>query len=77
MPWNASPCSLSEGRTLVLSNRYFTRRSEARSMRSIPFPQEVDPKRVLSNVVNEAIIHTEENEVVYLTRITDISKQYK
>src|SRR5687767_8285823 len=37
IPWQPTPCSLSAGRAVVLGNRYFTRRSEALQMKSLPF----------------------------------------
>lgn len=75
--WQPPPSTLDSGRSLILSNRYFTRRSEAKTMKSVPFSPKVDPKGYLADVLSTQLIHTQENEVQYLTRVSDMGKQYK
>jgi hypothetical protein len=40
---------------------------------SIPFNEEIDPKRALANLANEHCFHKADNEVVYYHFIPDAS----
>ncbi|TFK66984.1 hypothetical protein BDN72DRAFT_899338 [Pluteus cervinus] len=75
--WSSMPCTVSSGRTISLSNRYFTLRSEAPSSLSIPFPEEVDPLRLLSKLVTPLMIHTSDNEVAYFERFVNAESEIK
>ncbi|TFK62686.1 hypothetical protein BDN72DRAFT_776821, partial [Pluteus cervinus] len=76
-PWVLPPCSESPGRTITFSNRYFTRRNEAPTLRSIPFPLVVDPKSILANLVDGTMFHSEDNEVSYYERYQEEDKSLK
>ncbi|TFK58156.1 hypothetical protein BDN72DRAFT_721604, partial [Pluteus cervinus] len=77
MPLQSSPSSFGSGSSLVLSNRYFTRRSEGPQMKSIPFPSTVDPRKILTRHLSSSLIHTEENDVQYFVRHSDMGKNHK
>ncbi|TFK62338.1 hypothetical protein BDN72DRAFT_777190 [Pluteus cervinus] len=62
---------------LTLSNRFFTQRSEAGQMQSVPFERNVDPKNILMHVLSPSLIHTAENEVQYFARQSDLGKIFK
>ncbi|TFK60848.1 hypothetical protein BDN72DRAFT_720845, partial [Pluteus cervinus] len=67
-PWSDMNCTLSEGRTLTFSNRFFTRRSEAPTLRPTPIPDEVDPKGLLKRLAMGPLFHSRDNEVQYYRR---------
>ncbi|TFK58622.1 hypothetical protein BDN72DRAFT_906570 [Pluteus cervinus] len=71
LPWNDLHCTITPGRTLTFSNRYFTRRKEAPTMRAIPFAVEVDPKGLLSQLITGHLFHSIDNQVSYYTRYKD------
>ncbi|TFK60399.1 hypothetical protein BDN72DRAFT_722105, partial [Pluteus cervinus] len=73
-PWQPVASAWTTGRGLVLTNRYFTRRSEANTMPSIPFSEGIDPRGILKKMLNNKMIHTEENEVKYYTRYADMAR---
>lgn len=75
--WQPPACSMSAGHNLVLTNRYFTKQSEAANMTSTLFPSNVDPKQILSRMTGSQLIHTEENQVKYYTRYGDLGGPYK
>ena len=77
MPLQNTPSSFGLGSTFVLSNRYFTRRSEGPQMKSTPFPSTVDPRKILTRHLSSSLIHTEENDVQYFVRHSDMGKNYK
>ncbi|TFK62989.1 hypothetical protein BDN72DRAFT_902770 [Pluteus cervinus] len=68
LPWPELKCTISEGRTLTLGNRYFTRRSEAPTLQPIPFEPYVDPNRILAGCVNARLFHSADNTVNYYRR---------
>ncbi|TFK62065.1 hypothetical protein BDN72DRAFT_777568, partial [Pluteus cervinus] len=70
-------CSFLSGTSLTFSNRFFTKRSEGGQMISIPFSPNVDPKNVLTHMLNPLMIHTEENEVKYFVRQSDLGRNFK
>ncbi|TFK57877.1 hypothetical protein BDN72DRAFT_730887, partial [Pluteus cervinus] len=76
-PWQPVASAWTTGRGLVLTNRYFTRRSEANTMPSVPFSEGIDPRGILKKMLNSRIIHTEENEVRYYTRYADMGNNFK
>ncbi|TFK63284.1 hypothetical protein BDN72DRAFT_776071, partial [Pluteus cervinus] len=71
LSWPELKCVISEGRTLTLGNRYFTRRSEAPTLQPIPFELCVDPNRVLAGCVNAHLFHSADNTVNYYRRYKD------
>ncbi|TFK59185.1 hypothetical protein BDN72DRAFT_906086 [Pluteus cervinus] len=71
LPWNDLHCTITTGRTLTFSNRYFTRRNEAPTLRAIPFTEEVDPKGLLTKLITGHLFHCSDNEVSYYTRYKD------
>ncbi|TFK61187.1 hypothetical protein BDN72DRAFT_904311 [Pluteus cervinus] len=75
LPWGAMNCTITDGRTLTFSNRYFTRRQEAPTIRAIPFTYDVDPKRLLTQLVTGHLFHSSDNEVSYYTRYKDEDHQ--
>ncbi|TFK73100.1 hypothetical protein BDN72DRAFT_762188, partial [Pluteus cervinus] len=77
LPWFCPPCASSSGRTISFSNRYFTRRNEAPTLKAIPFSIPVDPKRILTNLVNGTIFHAEDNEVNYYERYKEEDNSLK
>ncbi|TFK61819.1 hypothetical protein BDN72DRAFT_903764 [Pluteus cervinus] len=68
LTWPELKCVISEGRTLTLGNRYFTRRSEAPTLQPIPFELCVDPNRILAGCVNAHLFHSADNTVNYYQR---------
>lgn len=72
-----SPSCITADRSLVLSNRYFTKKSEGPQMRDSPFPNNVDPVGILARNLGNGLIHTEENDVTYLRRASDMLGQHK
>ncbi|TFK59324.1 hypothetical protein BDN72DRAFT_905959 [Pluteus cervinus] len=46
-------------------------------MKAIPFSSVVDPKKYLTRMLSSTLIHTEENEVQYFARYSDMARQYK
>ncbi|TFK59464.1 hypothetical protein BDN72DRAFT_780707, partial [Pluteus cervinus] len=76
-PWQPPLTSMTNTRGLLLSNRHFTRRTEGTQMEAIPFPTSVDPKGILANFVTPSLIHTEENEVKYFIRVSDMARNYQ
>ncbi|TFK58007.1 hypothetical protein BDN72DRAFT_782633, partial [Pluteus cervinus] len=77
MPLQCNPSSWGLGKSLVLSNRYFTKRSEGPQMKSIPFPAAVDPRKILTKYLTSTLIHTEENDVQYYVRHSDLGRNHK
>ncbi|TFK60499.1 hypothetical protein BDN72DRAFT_779335, partial [Pluteus cervinus] len=75
MPWQAG-ASVFGGGTLTFSNRHFTKKSEAGQMQSAPFPSNVDPKKILTKMLNSSLIHTAENNVQYVVRHSDLDPQH-
>ncbi|TFK58566.1 hypothetical protein BDN72DRAFT_781927 [Pluteus cervinus] len=71
LPWPELKCIISEGRTLTLGNRYFTRRSEAPTLQPIPFERYVDPNRILAGCTNAQLFHSADNTVNYYRRYKD------
>ncbi|TFK59782.1 hypothetical protein BDN72DRAFT_864879 [Pluteus cervinus] len=65
------------GTNLTFSNRFFTKRSEAGQLGSVPFERSVDPKNVLAQMLNSTLIHTEENQVKYYIRQHDMGNIFK
>jgi hypothetical protein len=53
-----------------LTNRYFTtrRESDSQTEQAIEFPTEVDPQGILTGLVSDQFVHTEQNEVKYYNR---------
>ncbi|TFK59963.1 hypothetical protein BDN72DRAFT_724233, partial [Pluteus cervinus] len=72
MPLQSNSSNWGLGRSLVLSNRYFTKRSEGPQMKSVPFPAAVDPRKILTRYLTSSLIHTEENDVQYFVLLTVI-----
>ncbi|TFK59720.1 hypothetical protein BDN72DRAFT_905595 [Pluteus cervinus] len=77
MPWQAGTSTLGDGGSITLSNRYFTKRSEGQQMQSVPFAANVDPKKILTRMLNSSLIHTEENDVQYFMRYGDLGRNFK
>ncbi|TFK72349.1 hypothetical protein BDN72DRAFT_763485 [Pluteus cervinus] len=75
--WEPPASSWTSNLGLSMSNRYFTRAKEAGHMPSVPFPADVDPKGVLNAILDDELIHTEENDVKYYTRHTDLGNKPK
>ncbi|TFK64426.1 hypothetical protein BDN72DRAFT_774634, partial [Pluteus cervinus] len=75
LPWTDMNCTITEGRTLTFSNRYFTRRNEAPTLRALPFTNEVDPKHLLTQLVTGHLFHSADNEVSYYKRYQDEEKK--
>ncbi|TFK58137.1 hypothetical protein BDN72DRAFT_782474, partial [Pluteus cervinus] len=77
MPWQAGTSTLGDGGSFTLSNRYFTKRSEGQQMQSVPFPVNVDPKKILTRMLTSSLIHTEENDTQYFVRHGDLGRNFK
>ncbi|TFK59336.1 hypothetical protein BDN72DRAFT_905949 [Pluteus cervinus] len=77
MPWQAGVSAFGGAGTLTLSNRYFTKKSEAGQMQGVPFPSNVDPKKILTKMLNPSLIHTAENNVQYVIRHSDLGRNFQ
>ncbi|TFK59341.1 hypothetical protein BDN72DRAFT_780871 [Pluteus cervinus] len=72
LPLPTVESSVGVGESLTFSNRYFTKRSEGPHMKTVPFSSVVDPKKFFTRMLSSTLIHTEENEVQYFTRYSDL-----
>jgi len=77
VPWLPGPCSLSSGRTMSFTNRFFTKRTEALTLKAIPFSYQVDPKGFLNRMTSKDLFHAQENQVQYLKRVEDMEAGYR
>ncbi|TFK60824.1 hypothetical protein BDN72DRAFT_778922 [Pluteus cervinus] len=75
--WQPATTGWTSGRGLTLTNRYFTNRSEGSGMQNVPFSTDVDPKGVLTKMLNNKLIHTKENEVKHYTRYSDLGNNFR
>ena len=51
--------------SIDVSNQYFTLRKHALQDRQVSFSPVIDPVNILSEVMGEEFVHTEDNEVEY------------
>ncbi|TFK60330.1 hypothetical protein BDN72DRAFT_905057 [Pluteus cervinus] len=77
LPLPTAESCIGIGGSLTFSNRHFTKRAEGPHMKAIPFSSLVDPKKYLTRMLSSTLIHTEENEVQYFTRYSDMGQNYK
>jgi hypothetical protein len=63
--------------SIDLSNRYFTPTREAPLSDHVPFSHKVDPRGILGALMGNRFIHTEENEVKYFVRETDMGGNFR
>jgi len=68
---NAIVGQLEEFPALYTSNRYFTPRKDARTVKELAFHSDVDPYGNLSRLLGPMHIHIEENTVSYYERVGD------
>ncbi|TFK62689.1 hypothetical protein BDN72DRAFT_776823 [Pluteus cervinus] len=77
LPLPTAESCIGIGGSLTFSNRHFTKRAEGPHMKAVPFSSLVDPKKYLTRMLSSTLIHTEENEVQYFTRYSDMGQNYK
>lgn len=65
-PW--SPSFYQEHPSIDLSNRYFSRRKDTLEA-AIPFGDGVDPHGTLSGLMQDDLVHTSDNEVLFYQKL--------
>ena len=63
--------------SINLSNRYFTPKKDAPMSNCVPFPNQVDPHGVLTAMIGDRYIHTEDNVVKYFNRVAEPDGHYR
>jgi len=67
---NAIIGELEDFSTLNASNRYFTPRKDSQLAKELQFHQDVDPYGNLTKLLGSALVHIEENKVLYYERVS-------
>jgi hypothetical protein len=81
LSWATSHLDHEDAVCLDIANRYFTLKRNTRGLPSVPFQEEVDPRRVLVNMAaGDAVhsyIHTDDNQVQYFSTFKGLAGERK
>lgn len=66
IPW--APSFYQEHLSIDLANRYFSRRKDVLEP-AIPFGDGVDPHGILNSLMQDDLVHTSDNEVLFYQRL--------